>query len=47
MKIVLDTNIIFSALLNSNSNIGDLKFNSDKFFEFFSCNYMRYEFEKH
>lgn len=47
MKIILDTNIIFSALLNSNSNIGDLIFNSDKFFEFYSCNYMRYEIEKH
>jgi predicted nucleic acid-binding protein len=34
MKIVVDTNIIFSALLNSNGNIGDLLFNSDKDFEF-------------
>ena len=47
MKIVVDTNIIFSVLLNSNSNIGDLLFNSDKHFEFYSCNYMRYEIQKH
>ena len=47
MKIVVDTNIIFSTLLNSNSNIGDLIFNSDKQFEFYSCNYMRYEIKKH
>jgi predicted nucleic acid-binding protein len=47
MKIVVDTNIIFSALLNSNSNIGDLLFNSDKHFEFYSCSYMRYEIQKH
>jgi predicted nucleic acid-binding protein len=47
MKIIIDTNIIFSALLNSNSTIGDLIFNSDKHFEFYSCNYMRYEIEKH
>lgn len=47
MKIIVDTNIIFSALLNSNSTIGDLLFNSDKHFEFYSCNYMRYEIQKH
>jgi len=47
MKIVVDTNIIFSALLNSNSSIGDLIFNSGKYFEFYSCNYMRYEIQKH
>ncbi len=47
MKIVVDANIIFSALLNSNSNIGDILFNSDKHFEFHSCSYMRYEIQKH
>jgi predicted nucleic acid-binding protein len=47
MKIVVDTNIIFSTLLNSNSTIGDLLFNSDKYFEFYSCSYMRYEIIKH
>ncbi len=47
MKIIIDTNIIFSALLNSNGTIGDLIFNSDAHFEFYSCNYMRYEIEKH
>jgi len=47
MKIVVDTNIIFSALPNSNSTIGDLLLNSDKHFEFNSCSYMRYEIQKH
>ena len=47
VKIVVDTNIIFSALLNSNGTIGDLLFNSDHFFEFYSPSYMRYEIEKH
>lgn len=47
MKIVIDTNIIFSTLLNSSSTIGDLLFNSDKHFEFYSCGYMRYEIQKH
>ena len=47
MKIVVDTNIIFSTLLNSNHTIGDLLFNSDKHFEFYSCSYMGYEIQKH
>jgi len=47
MKIVVDTNIIFSTLLNSNNTIGDLFLNPDVYFEFYSCNYMRYEIQKH
>ena len=47
MKIVVDTNIIFSTLLNSNSNIADLLFSSGETFEFYSCSYMRYEIQKH
>lgn len=47
MKIVVDTNIIFSTLLNSNSTIGYLLFNSDRYFQFYSCSYMRYEIQKH
>ena len=47
MKIVVDTNIIFSTLLNSNTTIGDLLFNQDMSFEFYSCDYMRFEIQKH
>ncbi len=47
MKIIVDTNIIFSGLLNSNSLIGELLINSRKSFEFYSCNHMRYEIQKH
>lgn len=47
MKIVVDTNIIFSSLLNSDGIIGDLIFNSSKHFEFYSCSYMRFEIQKH
>lgn len=47
MKIVVDTNIIFSGLLNSKSTIGDILFNSDSQFEFYSCGFMRYEIQKH
>ncbi len=47
MKIILDTNIIFSALLNSNSTIGELIFDSENVFEFYGCDYMRLEIEQH
>ncbi len=47
MKVIVDTNIIFSALLNTNGTIGDLLFNSNGTFTFYSCNYMRFEIEKH
>ncbi len=47
MRVIVDTNIIFSTLLNSSSNIADLIFNSDSVFEFYSCGYMQREIEKH
>ena len=47
MKIIVDTNIIFSGLLNTNGTIGDLLFNSDGIFEFYSCAYMQHEIDKH
>ncbi len=47
VKIIIDTNIIFSALLNTNGTIGDLLFNADGIFEFYSCSYMRHEIKKH
>ncbi len=46
-KIIVDTNIIFSCLLNSQGTIGDLIFNSDNIFEFYSNEYMRFEIRKH
>ena len=46
-KIVVDTNIIFSCLLNSERTIGDLIFNSENIFEFYSNQYMRFEIRKH
>lgn len=46
-KIIVDTNIIFSCLLNSNGLIGDLIFNSDDVFDFYSNEYMRYEIRNH
>lgn len=47
IKVVVDTNIIFSALLNSNGSIGELLFNANGIFHFYSCSYMRLEIEKH
>lgn len=47
LKIIIDTNIIFSALVNSKGSIGDIIFNFEEIFEFYSCNYMRMEIEKH
>ena len=47
MKIIADTNIIFSGMLNTNGTIGDLLFNSRGVFEFYSCSYMRHEIENH
>jgi len=47
VKIIVDTNIIFSGLLNSNGTIGDLIFDSENVFEFYSCNYMRFEIDRH
>ncbi len=47
MKIVVDTNIVFSAILNSNNTIGDLILNSDSIFEFYSVSYLRIELERH
>ncbi len=47
MKIVVDTNIVFSALLNSNSPISSLIFNLPKNFEIYSCLFLKYEIDKH
>jgi len=35
MKIIVDTNIVFSAILNSNSRIGKILLNSKEHFQFF------------
>jgi len=47
MKIIVDTNIVFSAILNSNSRIGKILLNSKEHFQFFSCNYLRVEIHRH
>ena len=46
-KVIVDTNIIFSRLLNSQGTIGDLIFNSETIFNFYSNEYMLFEIHKH
>jgi predicted nucleic acid-binding protein len=46
-KIIVDTNIIFSCLLNSKGTIGDMIFNSETVLDFYSNQYMRLEIRKH
>lgn len=47
MKIIVDTNIVFSAIINTNGRIGDLLFNSSGIFEFYSVHYLRTEISRH
>lgn len=47
MKFVVDTNIVFSAVLNTEGKIGDLLMNSHGIFEFNSCDTLRAELEEH
>ena len=47
MKVVVDTNIVFSAVLNSNSRIGRLLLDASAGFEFYSCKYMQGEIRNH
>lgn len=47
MKIVIDSNIIFSALLKTQTTFGQIIFNSDGIFEFYSSQYLRTEILKH
>ena len=47
MRIIVDTNIVFSALLNSNSRIGRLLIDSRNKFKFYSCKYLQKEIHRH
>ena len=47
IQIIVDTNIVFSALLNSNSRIGRLLLDSRDIFRFYSCKYLQKEIHRH
>jgi predicted nucleic acid-binding protein len=47
MKVVVDTNIVFSAILNSQSWIGQILLHSDKSVKFYSPRFLQSEIFKH
>jgi len=47
MRIVVDTNIVFSAILNSQSWIGQILLHSDKSIKFYSPRYLQFEIQNH
>lgn len=47
MKIIVDTNIIFSGLLSPNGTISDLLLNSSDVFDFYSPTFVLEELENH
>ena len=47
MKLIVDANIVFSGILNTNSKIGDLLINSKHYFTFIAPDFLRSEIRKH
>lgn len=47
MRIIVDANIVFSAILNTNGKIGDILINGGKRFEFIAPDFLRYEIKSH
>lgn len=47
VKIIVDTNIVFSAILNSSSRIGKILINSKEHFQFYTCDFLRIELFRH
>ena len=47
IKIIVDSNILFSAVLNINSRIGQIIINGQEFYDFYAPKYARTEILKH
>jgi predicted nucleic acid-binding protein len=47
VKIVVDANIVFSGILNTNGKIGDLLINSGRMFMFIAPDFLRWEISLH
>ncbi len=47
MKFVVDTNIVFSGILNSSGTIGKILIHSNDHIQFYSCDFLRIELFKH
>ncbi len=46
MKLIVDTNIVFSGILNTSGNIGKI-LTTPKQFQFYSCDFLRVEIFRH
>ena len=47
MRFIVDANMVFSGILNTNSKIGDLFINSKAYFNFIAPDFLRSEIRKH
>jgi len=47
MTIIVDANIVFSGILNTNGKIGDILINSEKMFSFIAPDFLRFEIYQH
>jgi predicted nucleic acid-binding protein len=47
LKVVVDTNIVFSALLNIDSRIARVLLYDEMELQFFSCDFLKFEIAKH
>ncbi len=47
MKVVVDANIVFSGILNTNGRIGDILINSSGLIDFIAPDFLRTEIHKH
>ena len=47
MRIVIDSNIVFSAILNLDGKIGQLLINGNKYFDFYTISLLRKEIFKY
>ncbi len=47
MIIIIDTNIVFSSILNTSSKISQILFDGSKYFNFYSPSYIRTELFEH
>ena len=47
MRFIIDANMIFSGILNTNGKIGDLLINSKEYFTFIAPEFLRTEIRNH
>ncbi len=47
VKFIVDANIVFSGILNTNGKIADLLINSEEYFDFIAPDFLRSEIHKH